>query len=285
MILRLVAKYRRTVVLASAVLFSFLLLTMEVRRDETLTPFLKRLLLESVSPFLKATAYLKRSAGEIWDSYVDLRFVRQENVHLQEEVQALRARLGVVEEGQRENQRLKNLLGLREREAFHVVAAGIVGRDATNWFHTLLIDRGSRHGVERHTAVIAPAGLVGQVVEASASSARVQLITDPVSSVGVLLQGSRVTGLLVGGQSGRLRIRYLPVRAEVQSGEVVITSGLGGVYPKGILVGKVLAVDGRGGALFQEATVEPSVDFSQLEEVLVITGQGSRPARSQRREE
>ena len=174
MILRLVAKYRRTVVLASAVLFSFLLLTMEVRRDETLTPFLKRLLLESVSPFLKATAYLKRSAGEIWESYVDLRFVRQENVRLQEEVQALRARLGVVEEGQRENQRLKNLLGLREREPFHVVAAGIVGRDATNWFHTLLIDRGSRHGVERHTAVIAPAGLVGQVVEASASSARVQ---------------------------------------------------------------------------------------------------------------
>jgi rod shape-determining protein MreC len=285
MILRLVAKYRRTVVLASAVLFSFLLLTMEVRRDEALTPFLKRLLLESVSPFLKATAALKRSAGEIWDSYVDLRFVRQENVRLQEEVEALKARLGAVEEAHRENQRLKNLLGLREREPFQVVAAGIVGRDATNWFHTLLIDRGSRHGVERHTAVIAPAGLVGQVVEASSSSARVQLITDPVSSVGVLLQGSRVTGLLVGGQSGRLRIRYLPLRAEIQTGEVVITSGLGGVYPKGILVGKVLAVDGRGGALFQEATVEPSVDFSQLEEVLVITGQASRSARSQRREE
>jgi rod shape-determining protein MreC len=285
MILRLAAKYRRTVVLASAVLFSFLLLTMEVRRDEALTPFLKRLLLESVSPFLKATAVLKRSVGEIWDSYVDLRFVRQENVRLQEEVQALKARLGAVEEAQRENQRLKNLLGLREREPVHVVAAGIVGRDATNWFHTLLIDHGSRHGIERHTAVIVPAGLVGQVVEASSSSARVQLITDPVSSVGVLLQGSRVTGLLVGGQSGRLRIRYLPLRAEIQAGEVVITSGLGGVYPKGILVGKVLAVDGRDGALFQEATVEPSVDFSQLEEVLVITGQGSHSVRSQRREE
>src|SRR3972149_7682931 len=141
MILRLVAKYRRTVVLASAVLFSFLLLTMEVRRDETLTPFLKRLLLESVNPFLKATAYLKRSAGEIWESYVDLRFVRQENERLQEEVQALRARLGAVEEGQRENQRLKNLLGLREREAFQVVAAGIVGRDAHKWMPSLLMHR------------------------------------------------------------------------------------------------------------------------------------------------
>jgi rod shape-determining protein MreC len=285
MIFRLVAKYRRTVVLASAILFSFLLLTMEVRREETLTPFLKRLLLESVSPFLKATAYLKRSVGEIWEGYVDLRFVRQENLRLQEEIQALRTRLGTVEEAQRENLRLKNLIGLREREPFQVVAAGIVGRDATNWFQTLLIDRGSRHGIERHMGVIAPAGLVGQVMEASSSSARVQLISDPVSSVGVLLQGSRVTGLLVGGQSGRLRIRYLPVRAEVRSGEVVVTSGLGGVYPKGILVGKVVAVDGRSGALFQEATVEPSVDFSQLEEVLVVTGQGSRPARPERREE
>src|SRR3989304_5851904 len=245
MILRLVAKYRRTVFLAGAVLVSLLLLTMEVRREETLTPSLKRLLLESVSPFLDATAHLKRSAGEIGDSHVDLRFVRQEKVRPRGGGEAPRARLGAVEEGQRENQRLKNLLGLREREPFHVVAAGIVGRDATNWFHTLLIDRGLRDGVERHTAVITSAGLVGQVVEASASSARVQLVTDPVSSVGVLLQGSRVTGLLVGGQSGPLRIRYLPVRGERGRG-----AGCGLWLPAlsvpgDMRTGRNLTVDGR----------------------------------------
>ncbi len=285
MILRLLAKYRRTVVLASAILFSFLLMTMEVRREENLTPFLKRLLLESVSPFLKATRYVKQTAQETWDNYVDLRFVRQENRRLHEEIEALQTRFRVLEEARGENQRLKTLLGLRESLSFTVAPAGVVGKDATNWFHSVLIDRGSRHGIERHMAVIAPGGLVGQVVEVTPSSARVQLITDPVSSVGALLQSSRVTGLLVGAQSGRIRIRYLPVRAEVRAGEVVVTSGLGGVYPKGILVGKVVAVDRRSGALFQEATVEPGIDFSRLEEVLIVTGKGSRPVRSLRGKE
>ncbi|MFQ5847114.1 MAG: rod shape-determining protein MreC [Candidatus Methylomirabilales bacterium] len=284
MILRLLAKYRRTVVLASAVLVSFLLMTMEVRREENLTPFLTRLLLESVTPFLKATTYVKRTTQEIWDNYVDLRDVRQENLRLHEEIQALQGRLRVLEESGRENQRLKGLLGLRERTPFQVVPAVVVGKDATNWFHSLLIDQGSRHGIERHMAVIGPGGLVGQVVDVSLSSARIQLITDPVSSVGVLLQSSRVTGLLMGARSGGLRIRYLPVRAEIRVGEVVITSGLGGVYPKGILVGKVTAADRRSGALFQETTVDPSVDFSRLEEVLVVAGAGSRPGRSQRRD-
>jgi rod shape-determining protein MreC len=271
MILRLLVKYRRMVVLASAVLVSFLLMTMEARREENLTPFLKRLILESVSPLLKATASIKRTSQGIWDNYVDLRSVRQENVQLREEIQGLETRLRESEEARRENQRLKTLLDLREKQPFHVTPAVVVGKDATNWFHSVLIDRGSRHGVARHMVVIATGGLVGQAVDVSPSSARVQLITDPVSSVGVLLQASRATGLLVGAQSGRLRIRYLPVRADVRAGEPVITSGLGGVYPKGILVGNVVAVDKRSGALFQEATVEPSVDFSLLEEVLVVS--------------
>lgn len=275
MILRLLAKYRRMVVLGSAVLFSFLLMTVDVRRDENLTPFLKRLLLESASPFLKATAYAMNTTQEIWANYVDLRSVRQENRHLREEIEALQTRLRELEEDRSENQRLRILLDLRERQPFRVAPVAVVGKDATNWFRSVLVDRGSRHGIERHAAVFGVGGLVGQVVDVAPSSARVQLITDPVSSVGVLLQTSRVTGLLVGAQSGRLRIKYLPITAEVRDGEPVITSGLGGVYPKGIHIGKVVSVDKRGGALFQEATVEASVDFSRLEEVLVVIGKGS----------
>lgn len=284
MVLRLLARYRRTVVLGSAILLSFFLMTMAVRQEEHLTPFLKRILLESVSPFLKATTYLRDGVSDIWGNYVDLRSVRQENLRLRGEIEGYQTRLRVLEEARLENQRLQTLLGLRETMPFSYVAARVVGRDSTNWFHSLLIDRGSRHGVERHGAVVAPGGLVGQVVEVGPFSAQIQIITDPVSSVGVLLETSRVTGLLVGAQLGRLRIKYLPILTEVRVGEIVMTSGLGSVYPKGILVGKVVAVDKRIGALFQEATVEPSVDFSRLEEVLVVTRQGSRPVRSQRRE-
>ncbi|MEE8224763.1 MAG: rod shape-determining protein MreC [candidate division NC10 bacterium] len=282
MVLRLLARYRRTVVLGSAILLSFFLMTMAVRREEHLTPFLKRVLLESVSPFLKATTYLKDGVSDIWGNYVDLRSVRQENFRLREEIEAYQARLRVLEEAGRENQRLQTLLNLRESKPFSFVSARVVGRDTTNWFHSLLIDRGSRYGVERHGAVVAPGGLVGQVVEVGPFSARIQIITDPVSSVGVLLQTSRVTGLLVGAQLGRLRIKYLPILTEVRVGEIVMTSGLGSVYPKGILVGKVVAVDKRIGALFQEATVEPSIDFSRLEEVLVIAGERADLSRSQR---
>lgn len=285
MVLRLLARYRRTVVLGSAILLSFLLMSMEVRREGHLTPFLKRALLESVSPFLKATTYLKDTVAETWNSYVDLRSIRQENLRLKAEIETYQARLRNLEEAHRENQRLNTLLDLREREPFRFVAARVVGRDTTNWFHSLILDQGSRHGIKRHMAVVAPEGLVGQVVEDGPLSARVQLITDPVSSVGVLLQTARVTGLLVGAQFGRLRIRYLPIRAEVGVGEIVMTSGLGGVYPKGILVGKVVSVDKRSGALFQEATVEPSIDFSRLEEVLLIAGERAHLSRSQRSEE
>jgi rod shape-determining protein MreC len=282
MVLRLLARYRRTVVLGSAILLSFFLMTMAVRQEGHLTPFLKRILLESVTPFLKATTYLRDSVSDIWGNYVDLRSVRQENLRLREEIEGYQTRLRVLEEARRENQRLETLLGLRETIPFSYVAARVVGRDSTNWFYSLLIDRGSRHGVERHGAVVAPGGLVGQVVEVGPFSAQIQIITDPVSSVGVMLETSRVTGLLVGAQFGRLRIKYLPILTEVRVGEVVMTSGLGSVYPKGILVGKVVAVDKRIGALFQEATVEPSIDFSRLEEVLVLAGEQADLSRSQR---
>ena len=270
MILRMLAKYRRTVVLSSALLLSFLLMTLEVRREGDITPFIERLLLESISPFLKATTHVKTGMVNIWESYVDLRRVRQENLHLHEEIQSLQSRLRTLEEQAHENQRLKTLLRLQEQEPFTSLVARVVGKDANNWFRSLVIDQGGRHGISRHMAVIAPEGLVGQVVEITPWSARVQLITDPVSSVGVLLQSSRVTGLLVGTELRRLRIKYLPILAEVRPGEVVVTSGMGGVYPKGVLVGKVVAVDKRSGALFQEAVVEPSVDFSSLEEVILI---------------
>lgn len=276
MIFRVLAKYRRAVVLSSALLLSFLLMTLEVRREEEISRFLERLLLESIAPLLKATAYVKTGAVNLWENYVDLRGVRQENLHLREEVQSLQRRLRTLEEQALENWRLKTLLRLQQQEPSPSLVARVVGKDATNWFRHLVIDQGSHHGLSRHMPVIAPEGLVGQVAEVTPWSARVQLITDPVSSVGVLLQSSRVTGLLVGTERHRLRIKHLPILAEIRSGEVVVTSGMGGVYPKGVLVGKVVEVERRSGALFQEAVVEPSVDFSRLEEVVVIMeGRGS----------
>jgi rod shape-determining protein MreC len=146
----------------------------------------------------------------------------------------------------------------------------VVGKDATNWFKTILIDRGSRAGLRRNLPVVSPAGLVGRVVEVTPSTARVQLITDPVSASGALMQRTRVTGIAIGNLDSGLRVRYLPLLADVVVGDNVVTSGMGGVFPKGIPVGRVTAVERKSGALFQEAVLEPAVDLGRLEEVLVL---------------
>jgi rod shape-determining protein MreC len=125
--------------------------------------------------------------------------------------------------------------------------------------------------VRRNQPVLAPDGLVGRVVEVTPTSARVQLLTDPVNAVGGLIQRTRVTGIVSGNLGAGTRIRYLPLMADVVVGDEVVTSGMGGVFPKGIPIGRITAVDRRSGALFQEATLQPSVDLSRLEEVLILT--------------
>ena len=151
-----------------------------------------------------------------------------------------------------------------------------MGKDATNWFKTILIDRGSQAGLRRNFPVVAPDGLVGRVVEVTPYTAKVQLITDPVSASGGLLQRTRVTGIVSGNLGAGLKVRYLPLLADVAVGDEVVTSGMGGVFPKGIPVGRVVAVERKSGALFQEAVLQPKVDLGRLEEVLILMEAGQR---------
>jgi len=117
---------------------------------------------------------------------------------------------------------------------------------------------------------VAPEGLVGRVVEVTPYTAKVQLVTDPVSASGGLLQRTRVTGIVSGNLGAGLRMRYLPLLADVAVGDEVVTSGMGGVFPKGIPVGRVTAVERKSGALFLEAVLQPKVDLGRLEEVLIL---------------
>jgi len=175
-----------------------------------------------------------------------------------------------------ETQRLQGLLAMREAWRAEFVAARVVGKDATNWFKTILIDRGSRAGMRRNLPVVAPDGLVGRIVDVTPSTAKVQLITDPVSAAGALMQRTRVTGIVTGNLGAGLRVRYLPLLADVVVGDEVVTSGMGGIFPKGIPVGRVTAVERASGALFQEAVLQPKVDLGRLEEVVVLMNSEQR---------
>ena len=267
---RLLSRYRRVFILALALLVAFVLMTLQVRHDRAALSFARQTILFVVSPFIKVTAVTTGSLGRVWHDYVDLRALREENQRLKQESAILQRRISQLEEHALETQRLQGLLAMRETSRANYLAARIVGKDATNWFKTLLIDRGSQAGLRRNLPVVAPDGLVGRVVEVAPYMAKVQLITDPVSASGGLLQRTRVTGIVSGNLGAGLKVRYLPLLADVAVGDEVVTSGMGGVFPKGIPVGRVVAVERKSGALFQEAVLQPKVDLGRLEEVLIL---------------
>ncbi len=245
-------------------------MTVQVRHDREVVSLVRQAILFTVSPFIKLTAVTVGSVSHVWQNYVDLRGLRQENLRLQREAAILQRRIDQLEEQVLETQRLQGLLAMREAWRAEFIAARVVGKDATNWFKTILIDRGSRAGMRRNLPVVAPDGLVGRIVEVTPSTAKVQLITDPVSAAGALMQRTRVTGIVVGNLGAGLRVRYLPLLADVVVGDEVVTSGMGGVFPKGIPVGRVTVVERKSGALFQEAVLQPKVDLGRLEEVVVL---------------
>ncbi len=268
---RLLLRYRRALFLSSALLLSFVLMTLQVRSQSALVALTKQVLLTSVSPLLRIVAVSKTASVTLWNEYLDLRRVRRDNQLLKEETRQLRAQVAELRETTVENSRLSYLLGMRNRVGTEAVAARVIGKDATNWFRTLLIDKGANEGIQRHMPVVTTEGVVGRVVDVTALAARVQLITDPESAVGILIQRSRVVGVAVGSQGGTVQIKYLPLMADVVVGDRAITSGMGGMFPKGIPLGRVLRSSRpTNGALFQETEVQPVADFSRLEEVMVL---------------
>ncbi len=194
-----------------------------------------------------------------------------ENARLRAEVERLSREAVLVPELQRENAELRAELSFQhEHPEFRLLSARIIGFDPSNLVHAIIIDRGTRHGVAEGMTVITPSGLVGQVVQVSPTTAKVLLITDVSSSVYGVVQSSRARGVVNGSRSGDLTMTFIPQNLKVQPGDRVVTSGLGGVFPPGLWIGTVTAVRQNDVDLYQEAKVQPAVDLSRVEEVLVI---------------
>ncbi len=269
-LIRFLSRYRRAVILTTALLLAFLLMTLQVRHERAVVSFTRQALLFTISPFIQVTAIVVGGVTDAWHNYVDLRHVREDNKRLQSQAATMERRIQQLEEQALETQRLQRLLALRESGRIDSLPVRVVGKDATNWFKTILLNRGSLAGVKRNMPVVAPDGLVGRVLEVTPTTAKVQLLTDPVSAVGGLIQRTRVTGIVSGGLAAGARVRYLPLLADVAVGDEVITSGMGGLFPKGIPIGRITAVERKSGALFQEATLQPAADLSRLEDVLIL---------------
>ena len=206
---------------------------------------------------------------QVWTGYVGLRHLKVENEALKRDLAT--AQVAVQEQHALADRTrgLEKLLDLREHLKLKTVAAEIIGAAATPDFRTLTIDKGTRDGVRADMSVIAPAGIVGRLVVPSLRSAKVQLLVDRNAAAGAIIERTRAQGVVVGGGDDRLRLEYVSETFDIVVGDVVVTSGIDGIYPKGFLIGRIESVERSGGA-YKRITIKPAVDFSSLEEVLVV---------------
>lgn len=236
---------------------------------------LQRGLFTLLSPFQLGLGAAVRGVGELWEGYGFHRETYRENRRLEEQVRHLETLLQERSHLAREAERLHEILGLREILPMQTQVASVISRDGVPWFRSLTIDRGTTSGVKLNAPVMSPTGVVGRVIAVGPQAARVQVLLDRDSGAGVLIERTRVSGVVSGqvlqpeAGAEELILKYVPERAEVMVGDVVVTSGADGIYPKGLVVGRVSHV-GEGAALFQEIRVQPSARFDRLEEVLVV---------------
>lgn len=228
--------------------------------------------LELVTPVARVSEYAANRTGEAWEAYAGLMGVRQELSWVRERVRELEREVDGQRRIEDENRRLRAVLELRDELGGMPIAARITGVGASQLFHTATINRGTGDGVAEGMAVLAPRGVVGRVVSASPNAARVLLLEDPSSGVGAVVQRTRTRGIVEGVGADRLALKFVTPDEELRLGDEIVTSGLDGIFPRGMPLGHVTRIRSDDAGLFQSAELVPAVDFRKLEEVLVLEG-------------
>jgi rod shape-determining protein MreC len=246
----------------------FILFVSMAGRKEFTIPH--KLGLELIGPFQTAISKVSNYAGSIWDKYTDLLNVREENEQLRQELLQYKTANIEYREAVATNVRLQKLLELKESLPPPTLSAEIVGKDPSLWFRTFTINRGSSDGVQKGMPVVTVEGVVGQVLTSSPNYSKVLLATDPNSAIEVITQKTRVQGIVKGSGPETFNLHYVLKSAEVEKGDYVLTSGLGGVFPKGLMVGTVAEITKSRRGMFQNIAIKPAVDFSQLEYLIII---------------
>jgi rod shape-determining protein MreC len=263
------ARRRTGPLLVTALLGHLILVSTQVTTGAGRT-FFDAMVFGVMGTLQRMTASFSGTLSASWQRYVALWDVEGENVRLKAQVSQLEVRLQEQRALALRGERLEALLGLQQRVLQRTLVAEVVAGDASPWFRTVTINRGTSDGVEADMAVVSPRGVVGRVIDRpSAHAARVQLLVDRSAAAGALIERSRAGGVATGDDGIGLRMDYVSNLADVQAGDLVVTSGLDGIYPRGFIIGEVTASE-RGPGLYRRVSVRPAVDFSAVEEVLVV---------------
>jgi rod shape-determining protein MreC len=238
---------------------------------------LRGLVIMLFSPFQRGAGAAVDGVRAAWNDYVDLRGAHEENERLREKVARLEQALWLERDLVASYRRLSGVLELAEQLPYDPVVAEVIGLDASAWFRTITVNQGSDRGVELNAPVVAAGGLVGRVISVGPAVSQIQLLTDRDCSVGALLTRTRIRGMVTGsGEQASptgLSLDYVSNLEDVVEGDTIVTSGIDGIYHKGIAIGRVASVR-NGPRLFKLITIEPAADLDRLEEVFILPAVG-----------
>ncbi len=229
-----------------------------------------RFFIALISPFQKGLTKSTRFVEGVWRQYFFLVYAARENEELKTALQKADQKKNECEEARLENLRLKKFMNFQETIDYRTLSAAVVGKDPSPWFKSIIIDKGAAEGARKGLPVVVPEGVAGQIIEVSEHYSKVLLIIDRNSAVDALVQRTRARGIVKGGAGDRCQFQYVLRKHEVENGDIIVSSGLDGVFPKGFVVGKVHSTIRKNSGIFQDVTLVPSVDFEKLEEVMIV---------------
>ncbi len=261
---------RATHIVLPLLLLHLVLISIQIEDPKGTTLFRKAVVLAG-TPFLNGSAAVARGVSHLWRNYFWLVGARAENERLHQTVRTLTLRDQTLRQLKHENESLRRLLSFKEHSGLRTIGARVVGRVPNFLSNVMYIDRGSADGVTVDMPILSAEGVVGRTVVVTAHQAQVQLITNSDASVGVMIANSHSPGVLSGTGEVLLRLDYINNTEHVAVGDVVVTSGLDGIFPKGIPVGKVVKCQ-KGKTVFRDIEVQPFADLMRNEEVLVVLG-------------
>jgi rod shape-determining protein MreC len=262
-------KRQRIVVLAIMLLVGTLLLYSYNLRHKGATTLFERTVLTLTTPLQTGVDVFTDEIGLLWNNYLWLVDARRQNLQLTEQNRRLQGELVAQAEVRLENQRLRRLLDFVDEIERPALPARVVAEDISSWARTIVIDKGLDAGLREGLPVVVAEGVVGRIIKTAPNSARVLLVADASSAVASLIQRTRTRGV-ARGLGDHLSLDYASREDSLLIGDLLVTSGMGGIFPKGLVIGRVVQADQGKFGLFQKVEIAPSADFSRLEEVLVL---------------
>jgi|YNPNPStandDraft_1061719.scaffolds.fasta_scaffold00068_25 rod shape-determining protein MreC len=266
---RLSGRYRTPLAIITILILIFTVLSLSVKRSAVLKK-VEDLVVSLTAPVLKAGNYLGYSVFSVWQGYINLVRVAKENAELRRRLEEYRLKEVRYQEALLLAQRLEALLDLKKQLALPVTGARVVAYDPSPWSRCVIVDMGKEEGVTVGLPVLSVGGIVGRIVETYPHFAKVMLIVDRNSGADAMVQRTRVRGILQGKGVNRCTLEYVPKNADVEVGDLILASGLGGIYPAGQVFGRVTQTERNTGGPFQEIVVAPAANLSALEEVLIV---------------